>query len=41
MSGAKVISDAREAAQELAERVRCAKRVVFFGNGERHPRLPE
>ncbi|RGJ45777.1 NAD-dependent protein deacylase [Olsenella sp. AF16-14LB] len=31
MSGAKVISDAREAAQELAERVRCAKRVVFFG----------
>ena len=24
-------SDAREAAQELAERVRCAKRVVFFG----------
>lgn len=31
MSGAKVISDAREAAQELAERVRRAKRVVFFG----------
>ena len=31
MSGAKVISDAREAAQELAERVSCAKRVVFFG----------
>ena len=31
MSGAKEISDAREAAQELAERVRCAKRVVFFG----------
>ena len=31
MSGAKVISDAREAAQELAQRVRCAKRVVFFG----------
>ncbi len=31
MSGAKVVSDAREAAQELAERVRRAKRVVFFG----------
>ena len=31
MSGAKVVFDAREAAQELAERVRCAKRVVFFG----------
>ena len=31
MSGAKVVSDAREAAQELAERVRCAKSVVFFG----------
>lgn len=31
MSGAKVISDAREAAQELAERVRRVKRVVFFG----------
>ena len=31
MSGAKVVSDAREAAQELAERVGRAKRVVFFG----------
>jgi NAD-dependent deacetylase len=31
MSGAKVVSDAREAAQELAQRVGRAKRVVFFG----------
>ncbi|MEE8674922.1 NAD-dependent protein deacylase [Tractidigestivibacter scatoligenes] len=31
MSGAKVVSDAHEAAQELAERVGRAKRVVFFG----------
>lgn len=31
MSGAKVVSDAREAAQELAERIGRAKRVVFFG----------
>ena len=31
MSGAKVVSDAREAAQELAERVGRARRVVFFG----------
>ena len=31
MSSAKVGSDAREAAQELAERVGRAKRVVFFG----------
>lgn len=31
MSSAKVVSDAREAAQELAERVGRAKRVVFFG----------
>ena len=31
MSGAKVVSDAREAARELAQRVGRAKRVVFFG----------
>ena len=31
MSGAKVVSDAREAAQELAERIGRAKRVVFLG----------
>lgn len=31
MAGARVVSDASEAAQELAERIGRAKRVVFFG----------
>ena len=31
MAGARVVSDASEAAQELAERIGRAKSVVFFG----------